>query len=105
VGNFVYYPALLNVSAGDTVTWACKDPFSLVFKEKSPIGQLEVRGVPVSVDRQEASGASPKGNAGWAAGPFTVQDVQGNFHYAVSVWKPSSSQLFLDAACPDLSVN
>ena len=43
-GNFVYQPALLHASAGDTVTWNCNNPFSLSFKGSSPIGQLEVVG-------------------------------------------------------------
>jgi plastocyanin len=91
VGNFVYQPALLHVSAGDTITWTCNDQFTLVFKEGSPIGELEVFGSPIP--------------GGYSAGPFTVESVQGNFHYAISVWNSASSQLFLDAACPRISVN
>jgi plastocyanin len=88
-GNFVYQPALLHVSAGDTVTWSCNAPFSLSFRGSSPIGQLEVVG--------SAAGA------GYSAGPFTVQAVQGSFHYTIAVW--NGSRIFMDADCPRISVN
>jgi plastocyanin len=88
-GNFVYSPALLRVQAGDSITWTCEKPFSLAFKEGTPIEQMEI------------FGTHSGGN--FTAGPYTVLPARGQFHYVVAVW--SGSQIFVDAACPRISVN
>ncbi|MGA2113684.1 MAG: hypothetical protein ABSH56_02905 [Bryobacteraceae bacterium] len=90
-GNFVYQPALLRVQADDTITWTCDHPFTLVFKEGTPIERIEVFGTPA------------EGRAGYSTGAFTVQQVKGHFHYVTAVWK--DNRVYMDASCPHISVN
>jgi len=93
VGNFVYMPALLRCNGNDTVTWECKSPFTLVFKEGTPVKEVEIMGDP--------TGTSP---LIYVAGPYTVDtDASGIYHYATSVFQ--AGRVFLDAACAGLSVN
>lgn len=87
-GNFVYSPALVRVSPGDTITWTCNHHFALTFKEGTPVDEVELTG----------TGSGP-----YSTGPRTVRDVKGQFHYAVAVW--DGSRVHLDAACAGASVN
>ena len=88
-GNFVYAPALLRVERDDTVTWTCASPFAVSFKERTPIDHVEVFG-------HETRG-------GFSAGPFIIHGERGRYHYAVAVW--NGTRVFIDAACPQISVN
>ena len=91
VGNFVYKPALLRVEDGDTITWHCQYPFTLVFKAGTPIDQMEVWGNAIT-------------GGGFSSDLYTVSDdVKGMFHYAVAVWK--DGRVLMDVACAGLSVN
>jgi len=90
VGNFVYTPGLLHVEADDYVTWNCQYPFTLVFKDGTPIDKVRVIGYPSTL-------------GGFQAGPFTVRQVKGQFHYAIAAVKDGN--IYMDAACADLSVN
>jgi plastocyanin len=87
-GNFVYSPALIRVSAGDTITWTCNHPFALTFKEGTPVDEVQLTG----------TGSGP-----YSTGARTVADVKGQYHYAVAVW--DGSQVHLDASCAVASVN
>jgi hypothetical protein len=89
-GNFVYTPALLRVEKGDQITWKCKSPFALVFKERTP------------VDNVELFGTKPDDDDDYSTGPHNVRDVRSQFHYAVAVFK---DRVFIDADCPHVSVN
>jgi len=91
VGNFIYTPALLRVEAGDQVTWTCSSAFVLVFKEGTPLDQVQL------------VGCACQGTSGFSTGIHTVQQVRGQFHYAVAVW--DGQRVLMDAACAGLSVN
>jgi hypothetical protein len=95
-GNFVYTPALLRVEAGDKVAWTCGSPFTLVFKERTPIDHVEVFSKAVYRTGETIP-------AGYCTDTFPVNDVKGHFHYAVGVYQ--NGLVFLDASCPDFSVN
>jgi len=101
-GNFVYTPALLHVETGDQVTWSCLTPFALVFKEGTPINQVQVAGnVPV----WETGNPIP---IGYATATYPIRnDAKGQFHYAVAVYQGSVGfgSVFMDAGCADVSVN
>ncbi|MGO9254923.1 MAG: hypothetical protein ACLQU1_01265 [Bryobacteraceae bacterium] len=98
-GNFVYTPSLVRVSSGDTITWFCVNPFSLVFKEGTPVNEMEVFGRPGTLIPPGA----PAGVSYYSAGPYNVCNVKGHFHYTVAV--SLGAQVFLDSGCPDVSVN
>jgi plastocyanin len=94
-GNFVYTPALLRVEPGDRVTWICENPFTLVFKDGTPINEVEVFSTPLR------NGETTQNV--YHTDTFKVNDVKGHYHYTVGVFKNGS--IFLDANCPDFSVN
>ncbi|SPE43598.1 hypothetical protein SBA3_990004 [Candidatus Sulfopaludibacter sp. SbA3] len=88
-GNIVYRPALLRVQAGDMVRWTCQHPFVVVFKDQTPFEAVEI-------NSQLISGVSETGS-------YTIQNVKGQFHYAVAIW--NGTNVFADVACPRISVN
>jgi len=92
-GNFVYEPALLRVERDDTITWHCASPFTVSFKERTPIDNVEVFG-------DATRDATTKG---YSAGPFRIHGERGRYHYAVAVW--NGTRVFVDSACPQISVN
>jgi plastocyanin len=91
-GNFSYSAATLHVQSGDTVTWQCQNPFSVMFKEDTPIGQVTLHGEMVS---------------GQYVTPANLGEVRadasGHYHYGVAVYDGSAVQL--DIGCPDLVAN
>jgi hypothetical protein len=94
VGNFVYMPALLRCNGNDIVTWECRSPFTLVFKDGTPVEEVEIVGGPQD---------TPTGVT-YVAGPYTIDtEASGIYHYATAVFQ--NGRVFLDATCASLSVN
>jgi plastocyanin len=88
-GNFVYTPALLRVTSGDTITWKSDHPFVLTFKAGTPVDDIELVG--------------SHEDDNYTTGAQTVLGDKGHYHYAVALW--NGSRVFIDAACPHISVN
>jgi plastocyanin len=88
-GNFVYTPALLHVQAGDYVTWKSDNQFTLTFKDDTPIGAMDV--------------FCKQSGTGYESDPYEILPARGQFHYAVAAIH--NGKMFVDAACPRISVN
>jgi hypothetical protein len=91
-GNFVYTPAVLHVQLLDTVTWTSDLPFALEFKDASPFEAQQVFG-------------GPYGDKSFISPQHLIAGPRGQYHYAVGVWSEADQRIFLDAACPRISVN
>jgi hypothetical protein len=92
-GNFVYTPAVLHVEQADTVTWISELPFALEFQEESPFNAQQVYSQGYGPTKMFTSPQHP------------VTGDRGQYHYAVAVWSEEDRRLYLDAACPRISVN
>jgi hypothetical protein len=92
-GNFTYTLATVRLQPGDTITWECQTPFTIMFQDEgTPVGSMTLYG----------QSAGP----GYATSPVIVSaTASGHFHYAVAVWSPTDNKVQLDSGCPDLVVN
>jgi hypothetical protein len=91
-GDIVYTPAVLHVNLADTVTWTSDLPFALEFQEQSPFNAQQVYG-------------KPAGKTTFTSDQHPITGSRGQYHYAVGVWSEAKQQIYLDAACPRISVN
>jgi plastocyanin len=91
-GDFVYTPAVLHVALQDTVTFASNLPFAVEFEDASPFNAQQVYG-------------APDGKNAFISAQHPVAGPRGQYHYAVGVWCAADQKVYLDAACPRISVN
>ena len=92
-GDFVYTPAVLHIQLTDTVTWTSELPFSLEFQEGSPF------------DAQQVFSTNYARTKMFTSIQHQVTGPRGQYHYAVAVWSEADQRIYLDAACPRISVN
>ncbi len=83
--NFTYTPAVLRMSAMDSVNWTCDDPFVVHFVRRSPFPNVEFRAV--------EGGRTPQ--VGARSGL-----VPGAYHYVVAVFH--NGEVCVDAGCPEI---
>ena len=87
-GNMTYTPSMLRVAPGDTVQWICPlGPFAIMLKEASPF----------------TKGMDAFACAGTRSNPLTVDNIKGQFHYAVAVY--DGTRVHIDAGCPMILAN